>query len=40
MTVHSTCLPHDDVVYGGMRWFTLGPADQLGTSISGHPVRL
>ncbi len=25
---------------GGMRWITVGPADQPGTSISGLPVRL
>jgi hypothetical protein len=30
----------DDVGYRGMRWITVGPADRLGTSISGLPVRL
>ena len=30
----------NDVAYGGMRWNTVGPADQPGTSISGLPVRL
>jgi catechol 2,3-dioxygenase-like lactoylglutathione lyase family enzyme len=30
----------NDVAYGGMRWITVGPADQLGTSISRLPVRL
>ena len=30
----------NDVGYGGMRWITVGPADQPGTSISGLPVRL
>jgi Helix-turn-helix domain len=30
----------NDVAYGGMRWITVGPADQPGTSISGLPVRL
>ena len=30
----------NDVGYGGMRWITVGPADQLETSISGLPVRL
>jgi len=30
----------DDVAYGGMRWTTVGPADQPGTSIFGLPVRL
>jgi hypothetical protein len=29
-----------DVGYGGMRWITVHPADQPGTSISGRPVRL
>jgi catechol 2,3-dioxygenase-like lactoylglutathione lyase family enzyme len=29
-----------DVGYGGMRWITVGPADQPDTSISGLPVRL
>jgi catechol 2,3-dioxygenase-like lactoylglutathione lyase family enzyme len=29
----------NDVAYGGMRWITVGPADQPGTSISGLPVR-
>ncbi len=29
----------NDVGYGGMRWITVGPADQPGTSISGLPVR-
>jgi hypothetical protein len=28
-----------DVGYGGMRWITVGPAGQPGTSISGLPVR-
>jgi hypothetical protein len=27
----------DDVGYGGMRWITVGPADQPGTSIVLHP---
>jgi hypothetical protein len=27
----------DDVGYGGMRWITVGPADQPGTSILLHP---
>jgi catechol 2,3-dioxygenase-like lactoylglutathione lyase family enzyme len=27
----------NDVGYGGMRWLTVGPADQLGTSIVLHP---
>ena len=30
----------NDVAYGGMRWITVGPTDQPGTSISGLPVRL
>jgi hypothetical protein len=30
----------DDVGYGVMRWITVGPADQPGTSISRLPVRL
>jgi hypothetical protein len=30
----------NDVGYGGMRWITVGPANQPGTSISGLPVRL
>jgi catechol 2,3-dioxygenase-like lactoylglutathione lyase family enzyme len=30
----------NDVADGGMRWITVGPADQSGTSISGLPVRL
>ena len=30
----------NDVAYGGMRWITVGPADQPGTSISRLPVRL
>jgi hypothetical protein len=30
----------NDVGYGGMRWITVGPTDQPGTSISGLPVRL
>jgi hypothetical protein len=30
----------DDVAYGGMRWITVGPAGQPGTSISGLPIRL
>jgi catechol 2,3-dioxygenase-like lactoylglutathione lyase family enzyme len=30
----------NDVGYSGMRWITVGPADQLGMSISGLPVRL
>ena len=30
----------NDVAYGGMRWTTVGPADQPGTSIFGLPVRL
>jgi hypothetical protein len=30
----------NDVGYGGMRWITVGPADQPGMSISGLPVRL
>ncbi len=29
-----------DVGNGEMRWITVGPADQPGTSISGLPVRL
>jgi len=29
-----------DVGYGGMRWITVGPAGQPGTSISGLPIRL
>ena len=28
------------VGYRGMRWITVGPADQPGTSTSGLPVRL
>jgi hypothetical protein len=28
-----------DVGYGGMRWITVGPVGQPGTSISGLPVR-
>jgi catechol 2,3-dioxygenase-like lactoylglutathione lyase family enzyme len=27
----------NDVGYGGMRWFTVGPPDQPGTSIALHP---
>src|SRR5687767_1260914 len=27
----------NDVGYGGMRWITVGPADQTGTSIVLHP---
>ena len=27
----------NDVGYGGMRWITVGPADQPGTSIVLHP---
>jgi predicted enzyme related to lactoylglutathione lyase len=27
----------NDVGYGGMRWITVGPSDQLGTSIVLHP---
>jgi uncharacterized glyoxalase superfamily protein PhnB len=27
----------NDVGYGGMRWITIGPADQPGTSILLHP---
>jgi uncharacterized glyoxalase superfamily protein PhnB len=27
----------NDVGYGGMRWITVGPADQPGTSIVPHP---
>ena len=30
----------NDVAYDGMRWITVGPADQPLTSISGLPVRL
>ena len=30
----------NDVGYGGMRWITVGPADQPDTSTSGFPVRL
>ena len=30
----------NDVGYGGMRWITVGPTDQPGTSTSGLPVRL
>ena len=30
----------NNVAYDGMRWITVGPADQPGTSISGLPVRL
>ena len=30
----------NDVGYGGRRWITVGPADPLGTSIPGLPVRL
>jgi catechol 2,3-dioxygenase-like lactoylglutathione lyase family enzyme len=30
----------NDMGCGGMRWITVGPADQPGTSISGLPVRL
>ncbi len=26
----------NDVGYGGMRWITVGPADQFGTSIVQH----
>jgi hypothetical protein len=29
-----------DVAYGGMRWITVGPADQPGPSISGLLARL
>ena len=28
---------HNDVGYGGMRWITVGPAGQPGTSIVLHP---
>jgi catechol 2,3-dioxygenase-like lactoylglutathione lyase family enzyme len=28
---------HNDVGYGGMRWITVGPADQPGTSIVLYP---
>ena len=28
---------HNDVGYDGMRWITVGPANQLGTSIVLHP---
>ena len=28
---------HNDVGYGGMRWITVGPVDQPGTSIVLHP---
>ena len=28
---------HNDVGYGGMRWITIGPADQPGTSIVLYP---
>jgi hypothetical protein len=27
----------NDIGYGGMRWITVGPADQPGTSIVLHP---
>jgi hypothetical protein len=30
----------NDIGYGGMRWITVGPPDQPGTSTSGPPVRL
>jgi hypothetical protein len=30
----------DDVRYGGIRWITVGPADQPGTSIVLEPCRL
>ncbi len=30
----------NDVGYDGIRSITIGPADQPGTSISRHPVRL
>ena len=30
----------NDVGSGGMRWITVGPVGQPGTSISGLPVRL
>jgi hypothetical protein len=36
ITIHQTLLPHD-VGYGGMRWITVGPADQPGTSIVLEP---
>ncbi len=29
----------NDVGYGGMRWITVGPADQPGTSIDFAPRR-
>jgi hypothetical protein len=49
VTIHASFLPHDDpdaslgfevrddVGYGGLRWITVGPADQPGTSIVLHP---
>jgi len=43
ITIHSAFLGFEDrneVAYGGVRWITVGPADQPGTSISGLPVRL
>ena len=40
LTTHSTFEVRNDVAYDGMRWITVGAADQAGTSISGLPVRL
>ena len=49
VTIHASFLPHDDpdaslgfevrddVGYGGLRWITVGPADQPGTSIVLQP---
>jgi hypothetical protein len=51
ITIHASFLPHDDpdasldfevrndVGYGGLRWITVGPADQPGTSIVLQPPR-
>jgi hypothetical protein len=40
LAFHRDTLGFEDVGYGGMRWITVGPAGQPGTSISGLPVRL
>jgi hypothetical protein len=48
ITIHASFLPHDDpdaslgsevrdLGYGGMRWITVSPADQPGTSIVLYP---
>jgi hypothetical protein len=34
------CEARNDVAYGGMRWITVGPADQPGTSIVLSPPAL